>query len=64
MHNLIGLIEPITLYTATWGGTIPPLPCPPAYPIINDAATAVIQAHREAEHAIIVHDFASYKAAE
>eukprot|EP00804_Cyclotella_cryptica_P001895 CCRYP_007353-RA/>CCRYP_007353-RA protein AED:0.44 eAED:1.00 QI:0/-1/0/1/-1/1/1/0/387 len=61
--NLIGLIEPTTSYTATWGTLFPPPPRPPAYPIIDDAATAVIRARREAEHAILVRDFASYKAA-
>eukprot|EP00804_Cyclotella_cryptica_P019076 CCRYP_014477-RA/>CCRYP_014477-RA protein AED:0.46 eAED:0.46 QI:0/-1/0/1/-1/1/1/0/220 len=63
-HNLIGLIEPATLYTATWGTQIPPPPRPPAYPIIDDAATAVVRARQEAEHAILVRDFASYEAAE
>eukprot|EP00804_Cyclotella_cryptica_P027250 CCRYP_014351-RA/>CCRYP_014351-RA protein AED:0.45 eAED:0.45 QI:0/-1/0/1/-1/1/1/0/135 len=62
-HNLIGLIEPTTLYTATWGAQFPPPPRPPAYPIIDDAATAVVRAHREAKHAILVRDFASYEAA-
>ncbi len=63
-HNLIGLIEPTTSYTATWGTAFPPPPRPPAYPIIDDAATAVVRARREAEHAILVRDFASYEAAE
>eukprot|EP00804_Cyclotella_cryptica_P001878 CCRYP_019352-RA/>CCRYP_019352-RA protein AED:0.46 eAED:0.46 QI:0/-1/0/1/-1/1/1/0/123 len=31
-HNLIGLIEPTTLYTATWGAQFLPLPRPPVYP--------------------------------
>jgi hypothetical protein len=64
MHNLIGLIESPTLYTATWGAQFPPPPCPPAYPINNDAATVVVRACQEAEHAILVRDFASYEAAE
>eukprot|EP00804_Cyclotella_cryptica_P010352 CCRYP_012274-RA/>CCRYP_012274-RA protein AED:0.37 eAED:0.37 QI:0/-1/0/1/-1/1/1/0/366 len=63
-HNLIGLIEPTTSYTATWGAQFPPPPHPPAYPIIDDAATAVVRARQEAEHAILVRDFASYEAAE
>ena len=63
-HNLIGLIKPTTSYMATWGTPFPPPPCPPAYPIIDNVATAVIRAHREAEHAILVCDFASYEAAE
>jgi len=63
-HNLIGLIEPTTSYTATWGAQFPPPQRPPAYPIIDDAATAVVRARREAEHAILVRDFASYEAAE
>eukprot|EP00804_Cyclotella_cryptica_P028346 CCRYP_013206-RA/>CCRYP_013206-RA protein AED:0.43 eAED:0.43 QI:0/-1/0/1/-1/1/1/0/224 len=36
---------------------------PPVYPINDDAATAVVQARREAKHAILVCDFASYEAA-
>ena len=53
-HNLIGLIEPTTLYTATWGTPFPPPPRLPAYPIIYDVATAVFRACREAKHAILV----------
>eukprot|EP00804_Cyclotella_cryptica_P026105 CCRYP_013958-RA/>CCRYP_013958-RA protein AED:0.44 eAED:0.44 QI:0/-1/0/1/-1/1/1/0/376 len=64
LHNLIGLIKPTTLYTATWGAPFPPLPRLPAYPIIDNAATAVVRVPREAEHAILVRDFASYEAAE
>jgi hypothetical protein len=44
MNNLIGLIEPTTSYMATWGTPFPPPPRPPAYPIINNAATAVVRA--------------------
>eukprot|EP00804_Cyclotella_cryptica_P022263 CCRYP_020543-RA/>CCRYP_020543-RA protein AED:0.35 eAED:0.91 QI:0/0/0/1/1/1/2/0/366 len=51
-------------YTATWGTQFPPPQRPPAYPIIDDAATSVVRARREAEHAILVRDFASYEAAE
>ena len=63
-HNLIGLIEPTASYVATWGTPFPPPVRPPAYPIIDDAATAVVRARQEAEHAILLRDFASFEAAE
>lgn len=63
-HNLIGLIEPAAPYTATWGAAFPIPPRPPAYPAIADNASAVVRARAEAEHAILVRDFASYDAAE
>ncbi len=63
-HNLIGLIEPMASYTATWGAPFPIPACPPAYPAIPDDATAVVRARREAQHAIRVRDFALYEAAE
>jgi hypothetical protein len=63
-HNLIGLIEPTTTYTATWGNPFPIPPRPPTYPAVPDDATAVVRARREAEHAILVRDFATYEAAE
>ena len=63
-HNLIGLIEPTASYTATWGTPFPIPPRPPAYPAIADDASAVIRARREAEHALLVRDYASYDAAE
>ncbi len=31
-HNLIGLIEPTTTYTDTWGGAFPIPQWPPTYP--------------------------------
>ena len=64
MHNLIGIIEPTTLYMTTWGNPFPIPPCPPAYPAIADDASAIICAQREAEHALLVRDYASYNAAE
>jgi hypothetical protein len=63
-HNLIGLIEPTASYTTTWGAAFPILARPPAYPAINDNASAVVRARREAEHAIMVKDYATYNAAE
>ena len=63
-HNLIGLIEPTPSYTTTWGKAFPIPPRPPAYPAIADDASAVVRARREAEHAILVKDYASYDAAE
>eukprot|EP00804_Cyclotella_cryptica_P018733 CCRYP_007225-RA/>CCRYP_007225-RA protein AED:0.88 eAED:0.42 QI:0/-1/0/1/-1/1/1/0/215 len=63
-HNLIGLIELTTLHMAIWGAPFPPLPCPPAYPIIDDVATAVVRACQEAKPTILVRDFASYEVAE
>ena len=62
--NLIGLIEPTTAYTTTWGAAFPIPARPPAYPAIADDASAVVRARREAEHAILVRDYASYDAAE
>ena len=47
-HNLIGLIEPMTSYTATWGAAFPVPVCPPAYPAIADDASAVVRAWHEA----------------
>ena len=63
-HNLIGLIEPTPSYTTTWGTPFPIPPRPPAYPAIADDASAVVRARWEAEHAILVKDYASYDAAE
>jgi len=63
-HNLIGLIEPTAAYTTTWGAPFPIPPRPPAYPAIADNASAVVRARAEAEHAILVRDYASYDAAE
>jgi hypothetical protein len=63
-HNLIGLIEPTTTYTDTCGDAFPIPQRPPTYPDVPDAATAVVRARREAEHAILVKDFATFEAAE
>jgi hypothetical protein len=63
-HNLIGLIEPTTTYTMTWGDPFPIPPQPPTYPAVPDDATAVVRTRREAKHAILVRDFATYEAAE
>ena len=62
--NLIGLIKPTTAYTTTWGEAFPIPARPPAYPAIADDASAVVCARREAEHAILVRDYASYNVAE
>ena len=64
VHNLVGLIEPTASYITTWGDAFPIPPRPPAYPAIADDASAVVRARREAEHAILVRDYASYDAAE
>ena len=63
-HNLVGLIEPTTTYAATWGAAFVIPPRPPAYPAIPDDAAAGIRKRREAEHALLVRDHASYDAAE
>ena len=63
-HNLIGLIEPPASYTTTWGAPFPRPNRPPAYPAIDDDASAVVRARREALHAILVKDYAAYEAAE
>ncbi len=63
-HNLIGLMEPTASYMATWGAAFPIPACPPAYPPILDDVTAVVCARSEANHAILVRDYALYEAAE
>ena len=64
VHNLIGLVEPTTSYTATWGAPFPIPVRPPTYPLIPDAATPVVRARAEAEHAVLVADYACFEAAE
>ena len=63
-HNLIGLIKPPNTYAETWGAPFPIPACPPAYPMVADDASAVVRARREAEHAILVKDYATYETAE
>ena len=63
-HNLIGLIEPTTSYIATWGAAFPIPVRPPTYPVIANDATPVVRARAEAEHAVLVRDYASFEAAE
>jgi hypothetical protein len=63
-HNLIGIIEPTASYTATWGNPFPIPPRLPTYPVVPDNATAVVRTCREAEHAILVKDFAAHEATE
>ena len=63
-HNLIGLVQPTATYTARWGEAFPIPNKPNTYPAIPDDATPVVRARLEAEHAIIVRDYASYEAAE
>jgi len=62
-HNLIGLIEPTTSYTSTWGAAFPIPDRPPTYPVIANDATPVVRARAEAEHAVLVRDYALFKAA-
>jgi hypothetical protein len=45
------------------GDPFPIPPQPPTYPAVPDNATAVLRAWREAKHAILVRDFATYEAA-
>jgi hypothetical protein len=64
-HNLIGLIEPTTAYTATWHAAFPLPARPPSYdPAIAADATPVVRARREAAHAVKIRDYASFEAAE
>ena len=63
-HNLIGIIEPTIAYQNRWGAPFPIPARPPAYPAIPNDATAVVRARSEAEHAILVRDFAAFEAAE
>ena len=53
-HNLIGLIEPTTIYTTRWGAAFPIPVRLPAYPAIADDASAVVRARSEANHTILV----------
>ena len=64
VHNLIGIIEPTASYTATWGMPFLILPRSLAYPAIADDPSTIIWARREAEHALLVHDYASYDGTE
>ena len=65
VHNLIGLIEPTASYTTTWGAAFPIPARPPAYdPTIAADATPVVRARREAAHALVLKDFATYEATE
>jgi hypothetical protein len=51
-------------YTATWGASFLILAQPPTYPAIPIDASAIVHAHHEANHAILVHNFVAYKAAQ
>ena len=62
--NLIGIIEPVAVYMATWGQAFVPPARPPAYPVIADDASAVVRARSEAQHARLVADYESWDAAE
>ncbi len=64
MHNLIGIIEPTALYTATWGAAFPIPNRPPTYPVIANDATPVVRARSEAEYPVLARDYASFEAAE
>jgi hypothetical protein len=64
LHNLIGIIEPTASNTATWGVPFPIPAQPPTYPVVANDATPVVRARAEAEHAVLVHDYASFEAAE
>jgi hypothetical protein len=63
-HNLIGIIKPTASYTATWGAAFPIPNRPPTYPVIANNATPVVRTRSEVEHAVLVHDFVSFEAAE
>ena len=64
-HNLVGLIEPSNTYTATWGDAFPIPARPDAYDTnIQDDATPVVRNRMEAAHKLLLHDYATYLAAE
>lgn len=63
-HNLIGILEPEATYATTWHAPFPVPQRPPPYPAIADNASAVVRARGEAEHAILVKDYAVHEAAE
>jgi hypothetical protein len=63
-HNLIGLVKPMITYVNMWHAPFSIPPRPPAYSVVADDATSVVQAHCKAEHDILVKDYATYKTAE
>ena len=58
----MGIIEPTAVYLIWWGVPFPIPVCPPAYPAIPNDATAIVHVRSEAEHTIIVKDFAADEA--
>ncbi len=48
----------------TWGTAFPIPNRPPTYPVIANNATPVVRARSEAEHAVLVRNYASFEAAE
>jgi hypothetical protein len=64
-HNLIGLIQPIATYIATWTATfIIPTPPAPYNLAIDDNATSVVRNHMEAAHNILITNYDVFEAAE
>jgi hypothetical protein len=64
-HNLIGLIQPIATYVATWTAAfvIPTRPTP--YNLaIDDNATSVVRNRMEAAHNTLITDYEVFEAAE
>ena len=63
-HNLVGIIEHPAIYLATWLTPFPVPARPTSYDttIANDA-TPVVRTLMEAVHAVLLHDYASHKAA-
>ena len=65
LHNLVGLIQPIATYVATWTVAFPiPVRLPTYDPTIPDAATSVVRNRMEAAHTAALRDYATFLAAE
>ena len=64
-HNLVGLIEPANTYTTTWGAAFSIPARPDAYDMnIQDDATPAVRNRMEAAHKLLLHNYATYLAAE
>ena len=64
LRNLVGIIELPPSYLTTWHAPFPMPGCPTCYEVaIANNATPVIRTCMEAEHNVLLMDYASFKAA-
>ena len=64
-HNLIGLLQLDTIYTAARGAAFARPANPGPYDLtIPDAATPVVRNQMEAAHMVLINDFNTFEAAE